>query len=215
MLTLYAGVIRPLPPDQRPTGIFKSLVDGPVWVGREGLAGDCQADRRVHGGPEKAVHQYPIASYSRLAEAFPEARSLLLPGAIGENVSVEGWDESTVCLGDIFRLGAALIEVSQPRIPCWKIDSRFGVAGMTQYIDQTGLAGWYYRVLEEGEVAPGGQFSLVERGRQAVSVASLLALWREHRPAPDALESIAAIPALSPNWVKKLNDRAQRLRGLA
>jgi MOSC domain-containing protein YiiM len=215
MLTLYAGAIRPLPPDHRPTAIFKSALSGSVRVGREGLAGDSQADRRVHGGPEKALHQYPVGNYARLAEAFPEVKNLLVPGAIGENLSVAGWDESNVCLGDVFRLGSALIQVSQPRTPCWKIDARFGVEGMMQFIDQTGLTGWYYRVIDEGEVAPGGEFSLVERGSQALPVGDLLSLWREQRPLPERLEAVAAIAALSPNWVKKLRDRAQRLARLA
>ena len=214
MVTLFAGGIRPLPPDNRATGIFKSALHNAVLVGRNGLAGDVQADRRVHGGPEKAVHQYPIGNYALLAEDFPEVRNLLVPGALGENLSVAGWDEANVCIGDIFRLGEAIIQVSQPRTPCWKIDSRFGVEGMTRFIDQSGLAGWYYRVIEEGMVAPESEFTLIERGTHEVSVYRLLATWREHRPAAEVLESIAFIPALSANWVKKLRDRAQCLKQL-
>ena len=215
MVTLFAGGIRPLPPDNRATGIFKSELHNAVLVGRNGLAGDEQADRRVHGGPEKAVHQYPIGNYALLAEAFPEVRNLLVPGALGENLSVAGWDEANVCIGDIFRLGVAIIQVSQPRTPCWKIDSRFGVEGMTRFIDQSGLAGWYYRVIEEGMVAPESEFTLIERGAHEVSVDRLLSTWREHRPAPEVLETIASIPELSANWVKKLRDRAERLKQLS
>jgi MOSC domain-containing protein YiiM len=99
MVTLFAGGIRPLPPDNQATGIFKSEVHVAVLVGRNGLAGDVHADRRVHGGPEKAVHQYPVRNYALLAEVFPEVRNLLVPGAIGENLSVTGWDEANVCIG--------------------------------------------------------------------------------------------------------------------
>lgn len=215
MVTLFAGGIRPLPPDNRATGIFKSELHGAVLVSRNGLAGDVQADRRVHGGPEKAVHQYPIGNYVQLAEAFPEVRNLLVAGSLGENLSVAGWDEANVCIGDIFRLGEAIIQVSQPRTPCWKIDSRFGVEGMTRFIDQSGLSGWYFRVIEEGWVAPECEFTLIERDAHEVSVNRLLSTWREHRPAAEALELIASIPALSANWVKKLNDRAARLRQLS
>ena len=113
------GRIRPLPPENKPTGIFKTEVVMPAWVGIEGLSGDAQADRCVHGGPDKALHQYPVAHYARLAAAFPEAKELLIPGSIGENLSVPGWDETTICIGDTFRLGDAVIQVSQP-LCCWK-----------------------------------------------------------------------------------------------
>lgn len=214
MVTLFAGGIRPLPPDNRATGIFKSEVHSAVLVGRNGLAGDVQAERRVHGGPEKAVHLYPVRNYALLAEAFLEVRKLLVPGSLGENLSVAGWDEANVCIGDIFRLGKSIIQVSQPRTPCWKIDSRFGVEGMTRFIDQSGLAGWYFRVIEEGMAAPESEFTLIQRGAHEVTVDRLLATWREHRPAAEVLESIASIPALSANWVKKLRDRAERLKPL-
>lgn len=211
---LFAGSFHPLPPNNRPSGIFKTPVRQAVWVGRNGLDGDAQADLRVHGGPEKALHQYPAGNYALLAKAFPEVIDDLVPGSLGENLSVDGWDESTVCIGDIFQLGDAVIQVSQPRTPCWKIDSRFGLEGMTEYIHDRGLTGWYFRVLKEGLVAPGGEFSLIERDAREMTVEQLLSVWREHRPRPELLESIAAIPALSPNWMKKLKDRAQQLRHL-
>lgn len=211
---LFMGGIRPLPPENRPTGIFKQELEAPAWVGREGLAGDAQADRRVHGGPEKALHQYPVARYAQLAASFPDARELLVPGAIGENLSVPGWDEGNVCIGDAFRLGDAVIQVSAPRSPCWKIDARFASDGMARAIEDGGWTGWYFRVLEEGGVEPGCRFELLERGKGAVSIEALLALWREHRPAPDALLDMATTPGLSASWADKLWARATRLREL-
>jgi MOSC domain-containing protein YiiM len=207
---LFAGKIRELPPDGVPTGFFKTPVDAPVWVGREGLAGDVQADRRVHGGPEKAVHQYAVANYARLARAFPAAAGLLLPGSLAENVSVAGWTEEDVAIGDRFRLGEAVIEVCQPRTPCWKIDRRFGVEGMMRFIAQTGLTGWYFRVLSEGYADPRCAFTLLERDAQRVTIGRFLALWREDRPDRKVLERIAAHPALSPNWVAKINERIEQ-----
>ena len=212
MLKLFAGQIRDLPSDNRPTGIFKTAVRAPVRVGKEGLAGDIQADRRVHGGPEKALHHYAAGNYARLAAAFPEASAQLVPGSLGENISVGDWNEASVCIGDLFRLGDALIQVSQPRTPCWKIDSRFGVEGMTRFIHETGLTGWYYRVIEQGVAGPGGEFSLIERDADAVTVEYLLHVSRTPGIAPEIIESIVALPALSANWVKKLQDRAQWLR---
>lgn len=212
VVTLFTGGIRPLPPENQPTGMFKRERQEPVWVGREGLAGDAQADRRVHGGPEKALHQYSAENYARLAAAFPEATPLLVPGSLGENISVPGWTEADVSIGDVFRLGDARIQVSQPRSPCWKIDRRYGVEGMTQFIDREGVTGWYFRVVEEGEAAPGCAFERLERGSPAASIARLWKLWREHRPDPAELDALAATPGLSPNWVKKLTDRAAWLR---
>jgi MOSC domain-containing protein YiiM len=208
---LFMGGIRPLPPENRPTGIFKQELDRPAWLGREGLAGDAQADRRVHGGPEKALHQYAVSNYARLAGLFPDARETLVPGSIGENLAVPGWDEGNVCIGDVFRLGDAAIQVSQPRSPCWKIDSRFASAGMARAIEDGGWTGWYFRVLEGGEVAPGCRFDLLERGKGALSIQALLALWREHRPSPDALLAMATTPGLSANWADKLWMRASKL----
>ena len=179
MVTLYLGGIRPLPPENQPTGVFKREHPQSVWLGIEGLAGDAQADRRVHGGPEKALHQYPVAHYARLATAFPDAAPLLVPGSIGENLSVPGWDETNVRIGDVFRFGDARIQVSQPRSPCWKIDRRYGTQGMARHISEHGLTGWYFRVLEEGEVAPGCAFELLERAADAIPVAAAYAAKRK------------------------------------
>jgi MOSC domain-containing protein YiiM len=208
---IFRGGIRPLPPDNQPTGIFKQAIEMPVWVGREGLAGDAQADRRVHGGPEKALHQYPVAHYARLAVAFPDAAALLVPGALGENLSVPGWDETTLAIGDVFRFGDAKIQVSQPRSPCWKIDHRFGADGMAQFIAAQRITGWYFRVLEEGAVEPGASFERIERNPVPVSIADLLTLWDAHRPDPDVLIEVSRTQGLSPGWVTKLNERAGRL----
>ena len=210
--TLFMGGIRPLPPENHPTGMFKAERMEPVWLGIEGLIGDAQADRRVHGGPEKALHQYAIANYARLAAAFPEATERLVPGSLGENLSVSGWDESNVEIGDVFQLGEARIQVAQPRSPCWKIDRRFGVEGMTQLIENDGLTGWYFRVLEEGQVEGGCEFKRIEPCDHGLTIAGLLRLMRAHRPDPAELEARSATPGLSPNWQQKLLNRAAWLR---
>jgi len=215
MIQLFLGGIRPLPPDNQPTGIFKQEVLMPVWVGREGLAGDAQADRRVHGGPDKALHQYAISNYARLAERFPDAASLLTPGSIGENLSASGWDEANIAIGDIFRLGDSTIQVSQPRSPCWKIDNRFGAEGMAQFIAEQRITGWYFRVLEEGAVEPGADLERIERNVEPVTIADLLSLWADHRPDPDHLITVSRTRGLTVSWVSKLEERAGRLRQMA
>jgi MOSC domain-containing protein YiiM len=115
-LTVFTGRIRGLPESGRPTGMYKTPVIGAVQLGVEGFEGDHQADRRVHGGPEKAVHLYPVAHLATLARRFPQAASALMPGAIGENLSAD-LDEGDVRVGQVWRPGGALLQVCQPRNP--------------------------------------------------------------------------------------------------
>ncbi len=123
---VYVGGIKSLEPEGQPSGIYKRPPLGPLRLTFTGLLGDVQADRRVHGGPEKALHHYAAENYARLADAFPECAAAFLPGSIGENISTRGWLEGAICIGGIFRIGAALVQVSQPRSPCWKINHNPG-----------------------------------------------------------------------------------------
>lgn len=205
---VFVGALRPLPPEGQMTGMYKSPVDGPVAVGTEGLAGDFQGDQRVHGGAEKAVHHYPAEHYARLAQRFPGCAGMLQPGVLGENLSTRGWTEETVCIGDLFRVGTALLQLSQPRSPCWKIDHRLDAEGASLFVAHEGIIGWYYRVREGGTIAPGDALELVERPNPWLSIA---AYWRtrlEHRPEPAALRAIAAAAGLAPEQAKRLAERA-------
>jgi len=121
-IMLFSGGLTRIEEHGQSTGIYKKPVIGPIEVSFEGLAGDIQADRRVHGGPEKALHQYAVDNYRRLAERLPAIAAQLLVGSIGENISAAEVDESTVFIGDIFSLGRARVQVSQPRSPCWLED---------------------------------------------------------------------------------------------
>lgn len=209
---VYVGGIRPLPPEGHPTGIFKQAMSGPVQLGAEGLEGDEQADRRVHGGTWKALHHYPAENYARLAAAFPDKAAQFVPGSFGENVSTVGWDEDTVCVGDVFRIGEARVQVSQPRQPCWKINHKFGEAELMRFVAEHCVAGWYYRVLEGGAIAAGNAFELIERNPDPVPLRRLWFAFRAHRPDPAELARLRDIPGLSPNWVQKLDERIAWLR---
>jgi MOSC domain-containing protein YiiM len=200
-----------MPGDGRPTAIFKRPVSGRMRIGFEGLEADAQADRRVHGGPEKALHHFPLENHRRLAAQFPEQAAQFVAGGIGENFSTEGCDEDTVCIGDVYALGGARIQLCQPRSPCWKIDAKFGREGITRHIAEQGIAGWYYRVLAPGEVQVGDTLTLLERNAEALSLRALHALVREHRPALEALRRVAATPGLNPSWQGKLLARAEWL----
>jgi len=204
---LYVGGITILEPDGQPTGIFKQAATAPVQLTRDGFRGDTQADRRVHGGPEKAVHHYAGEHYSALAAAFPAAKDALVPGSLGENLSSAAWNESAVCIGDMFRLGSAVVQVSQPRSPCWKINHKFGEPGMSRFIAERCITGWYYRVIAEGTVAPDDIFELLERPAPSVTLTRLWLASLAHRPAIDELDQLIAAPGLTPGWVDKLAAR--------
>lgn len=208
---IFVGTLRPLPDNARLTGMFKLPVTAPIDIGPAGFAGDQQADRRVHGGPEKAVHLYPAAHYAQLAARFPEAADQLVAGSLGENLSAEV-TEADVCIGDVFALGSARLQVCQPRNPCWKIDQRFGVDGMAAYIAETGLTGWYWRVLQTGRAAPDDLLTLAERPDDAITLGEAMALWQTQRPGPEALERIARAPGIAAGWQRKILDRAAWLR---
>jgi MOSC domain-containing protein YiiM len=209
---LFVGSLQRLDDEGQWTGIFKSLVDAPLLLGIHGLAGDVQADRRVHGGPEKAIHHYPANSYSALAARFPAISEQLIPGSIGENISAAGWDERSVCLGDIFSLDGTRLQVSQPRSPCWKIDHRYATPGVARHISETGLTGWYYRVLETGMVRTGSTLQLLDRLPTAVTLAELWSICCEHRPDPAQLLRISQSSRLNSAWRQKLLDRVEWLR---
>lgn len=210
VLGLYAGGVAPLA-GGRPSAIIKRALAGEVRLGALGLAGDAQADRRLHGGPDKALHQFPSEHYVRLAAAFPAIGELLAPGSIGENIASLGMTEDTVCLGDIYRFDAARIQVTQPRRPCGKIDRRYGVDGLARYIEQQGCCGWYFRVLEEGTVRAGASLTLLERQPEAISLADFHATLREARPPLARLERLAAMEVLGGEWLKRLRSRLEWL----
>ena len=208
---LFAGQVALLAGDSRSSAIVKAAVAGRCLLTTEGLTGDTQADRRAHGGGGKALHQYPAEHYARLAAAFPEAQ-YLAPGGLGENISTRSLTEEDVCIGDIFRLGGARMQVSQPRTPCWKIDHRAACQGVSAFIAEHGLAGWYYRVLAAGEIAAGDWLEHIERPAGAVSLAEFWRVIRAPRPSLEALGRLARASGLDEQWTDKLTQRAEWLR---
>lgn len=206
-ITLLTGPVLPLEGSGAESAIAKTPVTSRLRLGAEGLTGDFQADRRVHGGAEKAVHHYPFDHYAAWRADLGELPLLAAPGAFGENVSTAGMTEDDVAVGDIFRLGGALIQVSQGRQPCWKLNHRFGVPDMARRVQGTGRTGWYYRVLQPGEVAPGDDLLLIDR---LAPEWTLRRLWRAmyvdrlNRP---ELEGIAALAVLADGWRRRAQRR--------
>jgi len=210
-VSLFIGSIRPLPDSGRPSGIFKAPVTEALALGPTGFAGDQQADRRVHGGPEKAVHLYPSAHYARLAQRFPEIGGQLLPGSIGENIATPDLDEGSVRIGEVWQLGTARLQVCQPRNPCWKIDARYGMEGMAAFIAEHRLTGWYWRVLTPGTVAPGDELLPEAIAGDAPTLAEAMQLWQAHRPPIAELERLAKVPGIAEQWKQKIVERARWL----
>jgi len=213
-VALFTGGIQPLPTSGRPTGMFKAPVAGPVELTVEGFVGDQQADRRVHGGPDKAVHLYPARHYVSLANSFPEIAAALVPGALGENLSAADIDERDVRIGDIWQLGGARLQVSQPRSPCWKIDERLACEGVAAWIARNHLTGWYLRVTQAGTVSPGSTFELLQPASDAPTLYDAMRLWAEHRPSIAALEALAQLPGIASDWRDKIQQRLTWLKRL-
>lgn len=206
--SVFAGTPVPLPPEGQLSAIVKHPVEGPVNVDHEGLVGDEQGDRRVHGGPEKAIHLFPPENYGLLAAARSEVAGKLKPGVLGENLSAPGLTETEVCVGDVFRIGTVVVQVSQPRRPCWKIDNRLDSPGLNRVIVELGCPGWYARVLRPGTLAAGDGIELTDRPAPELTLARLLAADRDHRPDPAELLALAAAPGLNEEWVARLERRA-------
>lgn len=210
--TVYAGRVGVMPDDGRPTAIFKQPCVDIVEVGLLGLRDDEQADRRVHGGPEKAVHQFSRLNYPRLRETFAQCVAALQPGALGENLSTPDWDEADVCIGDVFAVGTVRLQLCQPRTPCWKIDARFGVGGMTKFVAEQGIAGWYFRVLASGILRAGDAMALIERQADAVSVREFWQLRDTPRPDLQRLRTLQRMPGLASQWQTRLAERIDWLQ---
>lgn len=177
-----------------PTAIFKSPVEGRVALRGYNLEGDQQADLTVHGGPNKAVYLYPHEHYSywqaTLGGAVPA------PGSFGENLTTEGLLEDHACIGDIYRFGTAVLRITQPRRPCFKLGLKFGRADMVKLFWQSERPGIYFTPVEEGDIGAGDRIERVERGPEEISVADVIRLLtgQERDPAKYARAMRSSIP---------------------
>jgi MOSC domain-containing protein YiiM len=190
------------------TSIFKVSVEGRVALRRNNLAGDRQADLTVHGGPYKAVYLYPSEHYPYWAEQLP---GLDLPfGMFGENLTTAGVDENSVRIGDRFRIGSAVLEVTQPRMPCYKLGIRFGRADMVKRFWLSRRSGIYFAVAEEGELAAGDPIEKISDGPEDITVADVVRLFLRDQNQPDKLARALKAP-LRGGWKKELYARANGL----
>ncbi len=180
------------------TGIWKEQVQGRRRVGRLNVEGDGQGDLGGHGGEQRAVLVYQIESHRYWEERL--GRSGLVAGQFGENFTVEGMADDEVCIGDRYRIGTALLEVTQPRVTCYRVEIRMDEPQMAALLTSSGRPGFYFRVIEEGDVGAGDSILLATKGPQSMTVAEVNALLYSSRHSRDGLERVLQIPALSPGW---------------
>jgi MOSC domain-containing protein YiiM len=207
VLSVQVGRIAPLGPRRVPSAFVKSPVGGPVAVGPGGLTGDEQADRTVHGDAAKAVYGYAAESYALWRASHPEHAPLWQPGGLGENLTFTGLSETSVCIGDTLRVGTAVLQVTQPREPCFKLALRFNDARLPKAMVANGLTGWYFRVLSPGTIAPGDPVALTGRLNQDWPISRMNAFIAAKRPTRHQISELAALPGLAETWVARLGKK--------
>jgi len=204
LVSVQVGPVAPLGPRRVPSGFVKHPVDGPVAIGPTGLAGDEQADRSVHGDADKAVYGYAVESYALWRASHPCHAALWHPGGVGENLTFAGFSEQTLCIGDTLRVGSALLQITQPREPCFKLALRFDDPLLGKAMIQNGRTGWYFRILVPGTVAAGDPASLQDRLNPGWPVSRMNAfIVAKRKPRAQAME-LAALPGLAASWRARL-----------
>lgn len=217
---VFAGKIRDYE-GSRPSAIEKRQVEGELVLTAAGLAGDEQAEKSWHGGPDRALCHYPREHYAHWQHEFPDQASLFCAPAFGENLSTQGLTEENVYIGDIFRWGEALIQVTQPRSPCFKLNFHFGIANMSALMQESGRVGWLYRVIEGGGVSAEQPLVLASRVSDvSVHEAGAIA-W--YQPFDDEqYRRLLSAAGLSVSWSRtmqkrrisgRIEDNARRLWG--
>lgn len=211
LLTLLTGRAKPLGPNGEPSGILKQPCSGSVYIQKEGILGDEQGDRLRHGGVEKAVHHYAFDHYAAWRSNLRESGDLFeRPGVFGENFSSLGLTESNVYVGDIFLVGTAVLQVSQARQPCWRLNVRTSVRDMATKVQSSGWTGWYYRVIDPGWVRSGDEIKLLQRPNPDWSLQKLLHFLYRERLNQAALTEIANLLFLSQSWRQLAQTRLER-----
>jgi MOSC domain-containing protein YiiM len=206
LLSLNVGRPRQVETPRGPvlTSIWKSPIAGRVPLRRFNIAGDQQADLRVHGGENKAVYLYPCEHYAFWRGELPGMA--LPPGMFGENLTTEGVDEGDVQIGDRFRIGTAVLQVSQPRMPCFKLALKFGRPDMVKRFWLSSRPGIYFSIVEEGELAAGDEIVPVSRVSNGITVSELVRLYRDPDPDPARVQAALDAP-LSGSWKTELRGR--------
>ena len=189
------------------TGIFKAPVSGKVMLHTTNLDGDRQADLSVHGGPNKAVYGYPSEHYPYWQKQFS---GLDLPwGAFGENWTTEGLLEGNISIGDRYRIGSAVVRVTTPRLPCFKLAAKFQRDDMIERFLSSGRCGYYFAVMEEGTVSAGDEFEFLGGEMPTLSIGEIFKAYTSLDP--DLLQKAAAVTALPESWRERFQTRLESI----
>jgi len=206
LLSVQTGRTAPLGPDSVPSAFVKTSRQGAVAVTRLGLEGDEQADLAVHGGFEKAVYAYSSVHYPQWAAEFPQLADHFTGGAMGENLTVSGLEESRICVGDVHKIGSALLQVCQPRQPCFKFGLRHDNKYLPKAMVRNGFSGWYYRVLREGVLQAGDALALEARPNPDFPFTRLVEIVYRNRATADEIRRMAELEGLAGQWRSRARD---------
>jgi len=198
VVSVHVGRIAPMGASGKPSAFRKAAVDGPVAVAALGCAGDEQADRRWHGGVDKAVYGYAVEGYAAWSAAFPQHQ--FGPGAMGENLALCGLDETDVCIGDRHRIGSTVLEVCQPRTPCNTLAQAFGDPLVGRAMLRSGRCGWYYRVITPGVVEAGDTVERIGRINPGWSVRRCIEMVGARGRTSTLIDEVVALPSLAREW---------------
>ena len=197
---LFIGKPEPRWSGKPPSAIGKYSVTGPLTINSEGLEGDEQADLRFHGGTEKAIHHYAADHFDFWKQQFADNAVQFVPGCFGENVSTTGLTEDNVCIGDILKLGSAVVQLTQGRQPCWKLNKHTGINAMAAQFQKTTRTGWYYRVLEIGQVEAGDTIKVIDRIYPKWPLKEVILARFNPSLDPDIALELSRLVDISENW---------------
>lgn len=192
------------------TGIFKKPVAGPVSIRNDNFIGDGQADLKSHGGKDKGVYAFSSGHYPYWQRILNSPN--LSPGTFGENLTISALDESAINIGDHFSIGSCLLEVSQPRVPCFKLGIAVNDKTMPKLFTQRFATGVYFRVLQQGTIQAGDMAMIVKKEPSKISIKALFQAYfdKTYGQSTDIMEQALSIPALAQEWRTHLNTRLSR-----
>ena len=203
--TIYVGTIVPYE-GSKPSAIGKRQITGGVMLHRLGLDGDEQAEKKVHGGPDRALCHYPREHYHFWRQQYPQQAEQFCAPALGENISTEGMTEENVFIGDIYRWGDAFIQVTQPRSPCYKLNYHMDIEEFSVQMQETGRCGWLYRIVGEGVVSEDQPLELVSRN-SGMSVAEAISICFHMPFDEEEYRRLMCAAGISASWSKTLQMR--------
>ncbi|MEM9421945.1 MAG: MOSC domain-containing protein [Pseudomonadota bacterium] len=208
---LYVGQPQPLWPGRPSSAIKKYPVEGAAKIDGRGFVGDQQADLKVHGGADKAVHHYAEEHLEYWKVQFPEHAAFFQPGCFGENITTTGFNEQGLCIGDVLTVGTAKVQITQGRQPCWKLNAHTGINEMAAQFQQTAYTGWYYRVVEAGSVSVGERMALIDRVHPDWTVHKVTKARFNPHIDGEAAKTLSSLTGLSESWRAAFMKKADRL----